>query len=953
MNLFVKRKICFRSVNNLCKLQSPRHSLQPSFEINRLRLFLVTIIIIFKLQIFLLKIKLFFFLIFLCFSPMKFYHKNEKELLHFEENPNIYGKDGNFPHNNEIMKSTKLSEEYFVDCPNHPTRGRLEYIESRCNMNIHFREMANINEMSEFQLDSILADELPFPGGVEDELATRMSSLGRVPEDEEYSKEVGGDRSGDLGVLGLNCTKGVSMCEVGDVIGSVGSKGGSGEEQIHDPKHQSESGTDDTVQGLMSNEGEQMGVRGSVVLELVEDPSVDTVKRCKTFGEYLKTITGYPTKRPWQAPPLRGAKPIVPHSSPISGLVETINGEIAVTKLVPKEDLCAPVFFGDRRTGYTSWLTGFNCPDSYSISFDLLGGCRVCCSEHQVFPSNLMGTLVVGDAYTPNDIGGKGKCVPVFRQHNAGFQEIKDSLRFLLRYRKTQGVSSVGRPNLIIISLPAYLKAVGPDHYLKEFETFRGWLKHYLQTGCDYELWDPRTLKPCDTKVEVCEGFSLFKRGDCGLAESFSVIARSLKILTAVDPSNNSGFFYEVMKNVMTKHCQDSPPQTEMVRYCPIYPVKPEFLVYDHMMVYKGLPEACFVCRNVEPEVGVYFKKELISRISVYYSKGLMGDYLKFLPLLEDIESASPCDPAGQLISPEKTSNANDLSIGKTRVLVIGDSILSTLSTELEKTIEDTVVYEKYPFDVLAKISEIESFIAGLSLGKSDIVVLGGQGNSLLQGMLTPKFKKHEPSGKPAGFYTSGAGSTKVFHALNVASYDPEYLDKFGVFAENIVGCVKQTGAKVIFIPPFPRYPTVCCTQSGHFCAGYDGNLFNAEVVRLGTYISRLHSLSDAFVLTPEDYSHRDDWVSRGMMLKPDFVHLTDRGIKAVVIATQKCVHLFKVDPPTLKLSLGDPIPAGTSFSVWVESYRELCGFESLNPHSFRKRSASGQGQQRPSKYRR
>ena len=182
-------------------------------------------------------------------------------------------------------------------------------------------------------------------------------------------------------------------------------------------------------------------------------------------------------------------------------------------------------------------------------------------------------------------------------------------------------------------------------------------------------------------------------------------------------------------------------------------------------------------------------------------------------------------------------------------------------------------------------------------------MVLGGQGNSLLQGMSTPKFKRHEPSGKPAGFCTSGAGQTKVFHALNVASYDPEYLNKFGVFAENIVGCVEQTGAKVIFILPFPRFLTACCAQSGHFCPGYDGNLFKAEVLRLGTYISRLHSIRDAFVLTPKDYSHRDDWVSRGMMLKPDCVHLTEKGVKAVVIAMQKWVHLYKVDPPTLKLS--------------------------------------------------
>ena len=224
-----------------------------------------------------------------------------------------------------------------------------------------------------------------------------------------------------------------------------------------------------------------------------------------------------------------------------------------------------------------------------------------------MFPSNLMGTLVVGDAYTPCDIGGKGKYVPVFRQHNAGFREIKDSLRFLLRLRKTQGGSSVGRPNLIIISLPAYLKAVGPERYLLDFQKFKGWVKHFLQTGCDYELDDHRVLKPCDSKVEVCEGFALFKRGDSGLAESFSVIARSFKILAAVNPSNKSGFFHEVMQKTMTEYCLDPPPHTELVRYYPIDPVEPVFDYYSPMTTYMGLSESHVVDRNVNPEVGVFF----------------------------------------------------------------------------------------------------------------------------------------------------------------------------------------------------------------------------------------------------------------------------------------------------------------------------------------------------------
>ena len=197
-----------------------------------------------------------------------------------------------------------------------------------------------------------------------------------------------------------------------------------------------------------------------------------------------------------------------------------------------------------------------------------------------------------------------------------------------------------------------------------------------------------------------------------------------------------------------------------------------------------------------------------------------VGGFLESLPLLKDIEQAIPFDPAGQHTTPEETKELYARMSKENRVLVIGNSNMHIIHNELKKTIEDTVDFVKYPFNFQAEQSVIESFVAGLNLTSSHICILGGQGNSLLQGMSTPKFKKHEPSGKPAGFSTIGTGKTKVFHALNVASYDPEYLDKFGEFAEKIVGIVSRTGAKVIFITPFPRYPTACCTQSGPFLCG-------------------------------------------------------------------------------------------------------------------------------------
>ena len=70
-------------------------------------------------------------------------------------------------------------------------------------------------------------------------------------------------------------------------------------------------------------------------------------------------------------------------------------------------------------------------------------------------------------------------------------------------------------------------------------------------------------------------------------------------------------------------------------------------------------------------------------------------------------------------------------------------------------------------------------------------------------------------------------------------SYHPEYLDSFRVCIDNIMQLISQT---------FPSYPAACCTQLGHFCDGFDMNLFNLEVVRLGTYILCLQFQKDAFV---------------------------------------------------------------------------------------------------------
>lgn len=79
---------------------------------------------------------------------------------------------------------------------------------------------------------------------------------------------------------------------------------------------------------------------------------------------------------------------------------------------------------------------------------------------------------------------------------------------------------------------------------------------------------------------------------------------------------------------------------------------------------------------------------------------------------------------------------------------------------------------------------------------------------------------------------------------------------------------------------------------------------FNAEVVRLRTFISHLVSLKDTFVLTPEDFCHPDDWVSKGKMIRPDCEHLTQErygsglcGCENGCALVQSCTLHVKTHP--------------------------------------------------------
>ena len=117
------------------------------------------------------------------------------------------------------------------------------------------------------------------------------------------------------------------------------------------------------------------------------------------------------------------------------------------------------------------------------------------------------------------------------------------------------------------------------------------------------------------------------------------MIARSLKIHAAVDPSENMGIFWEAFVNTMSLfECSDSGPQSALTRYIAIDPVKPEFEVYESSVRYEGLQSANLVGRNASPEVGVHFMQELVSLIRAWYIKEGNGDVLNTIPLPDELE---------------------------------------------------------------------------------------------------------------------------------------------------------------------------------------------------------------------------------------------------------------------------------------------------------------------------
>ena len=100
--------------------------------------------------------------------------------------------------------------------------------------------------------------------------------------------------------------------------------------------------------------------------------------------------------------------------------------------------------------------------------------------------------------------------------------------------------------------------------------------------------------------------------------------------------------------------------------------------------------------------------------VRVWHSKGEKGIFIDTIPLPLEIESAIPASPDGWLTSLEDDDKPNALASNNQCVVVVGNSNLKMINEELNKTIKDSVVYVKYPFNIFADSNEISGFVDSL-----------------------------------------------------------------------------------------------------------------------------------------------------------------------------------------------------------------------------------------------
>ena len=629
--------------------------------------------------------------------------------------------------------------------------------------------------------------------------------------------------------------------------------------------------------------------------------------------------------------------PLVPDSYPKSTLVNCNDGKKAISFRVPARNPKQPPFYPSnvKDLGGTVGLPNFFCKSGYTITFDTKRKCRICSFEHDIFPKDNVGVLLLGDAYTPPIVGANGKCIPVFRMENPSFTQIGDKIKFLLRARVDHDGQSLARPNIIIISIPSYLSTVGPTKYVEELIGFQRWIQNYISYGKDFETRNTKIVLPYNGNVEVYEGFSLFAAGDYGLSESYAIINRSLEIHSAQNPNTNIGILYNSFKEIMTEINQD-PPVTAPISYVNISPAEPDFTVYEEGELHLGVP-----VDNLETDGSISaailngFLSKTVKQIRTRYAK------LGFEHTLPPISFFDPVTPAEFENLAMLENFYPDSGEKSPRVFIIGHSNMRRLSGELKRIIVGEVIFVKYTPNLNSTKEEINSFFDELNLHKNDIVCFSGFSNYILQGTTHVRYQGVKPTGAPAQHVTEQLSRGTVHHQIGVAPYNASFMDRIVKHNKLIMeDRFDNKTARFVLIPPLPRYLEKCCATQGHFDTHFNGGDLCAEIIRLGVYLSRLPCNRYTVCILPEDICPRDYWGIRGEMLAGDRVHLTDKGFKILSGITHRGI-LCVTNPPLASELAVDPeilIPASLSFSEWVVLFRETCGYDTILPTSCKKR---------------
>ena len=152
-------------------------------------------------------------------------------------------------------------------------------------------------------------------------------------------------------------------------------------------------------------------------------------------------------------------KPPFPVAIPRKAIATSRDGGLAIVKRIPVCNPFQPDFFSpnDKKAGCTVDLEFFKCNSTYSISFDLMRKCRVCRFDHNVFPKQNTGVLIIGDSYTPPIVGDFNRCIPVFRLNNPCFEDCATSLKYILRNRSDQNGKPLQVLDLLLSLIHPYL----------------------------------------------------------------------------------------------------------------------------------------------------------------------------------------------------------------------------------------------------------------------------------------------------------------------------------------------------------------------------------------------------------------------------------------------------------------------------------------------------------------